>query len=38
MFDEGEAVEILRFQSKSASLGAVRIVNGAVSEVTVVEN
>ena len=38
MFDEGEAVEILRFQSKSASLGAVRIVNGAVADVTILEN
>ncbi len=37
MFDDGEAVEILRFQTKSASLGSVRIVNGAVSEVMVVE-
>jgi len=38
MFDEGEAVEILRFQSKTASLGSVRIINGAVAEVTLVDN
>lgn len=38
MFEDGGAVEILRFSAKSGSLGSVRIVNGSVSEVTLSEN
>ncbi len=38
MYEDGEAVEILRFQSKRSSVGAVRMVNNAVTEVMVVEN
>jgi hypothetical protein len=38
MFEDGGAVEILRFSAKSGSLGSVRIVNGSVAEVTLSEN